>query len=61
MPRFLLITSATQAPVLKEQLRLATQPATENDWHRWDIQNGYATIQPLTQGIFTPHDLHYPN
>lgn len=58
--RFEIIVAADKINDLKNQLPTAFKPADVSQWQLEDIRAGIANIFPETCGLFTPHDINYP-
>lgn len=59
--RFLVVSTKIKIQSLWNELQLLAPISNENAWNLLDIQQGIARIYPETIGIFTPHDLNFPN
>lgn len=65
-PRFLFIIDnahlADNPAIIVDEFKPATAAnTTEDAWAVAEIVNGIASISPETVGLFTPHQLNYPN
>ncbi len=59
-PRCIIIGENANLQKLQQQLANELQTAEIEAWELLDIQAGIPTIYPETIGLFTPHDINYP-
>jgi tRNA-modifying protein YgfZ len=61
IPRFLWLIETDNASIVNDKFQTETEIVPENVWVVAEITNGITSIYPETIGLFTPHQLNYPN